>query len=274
MNKVLGMVCALLLGSFLHAKPLFNEHKTTLLEATETSGTIIDSPDFVVGSSGVILHKFDAKTSIIVSRFDVVSKNASKATLRFAKFEMLSQGAFPDAGVKPVAGDDVIVNYLYNRALIVAPNQTVYSEVTKKYNELTWIHPDVVAAYLTKLFRPNPDKGIFQKACYQNTASLIFFGIKNKGYFVDCHNFNILETIAITETNSEDVQLPFYARVKNIDSSLFSWDSGYIGEYNNYYEYTLKLTDKLSGANDSFSREGLSLKLPFKIVERNDSPWK
>ena len=103
------MVCALLLGSFLHAKPLFNEHKTTLLEATETSGTITDSPDFVVGSSGVILHKFDAKTSIIVSRFDVVNKNAGKATLRFEKFEMLSQGAFPDAGVKPAVGDEVIV---------------------------------------------------------------------------------------------------------------------------------------------------------------------
>ena len=272
MNKVLGMVCALLLGSFLHAKPLFNEHKTTLLEATETSGTITDSPDFVVGSSGVILHKFDAKTSIIVSRFDVVNKNAGKATLRFEKFEMLAQGAFPDAGVKPAVGDEVIVNYLYNRALIVAPNQTVYNEVTKKYNELTWIHPDVVAAYLAKLYRPNPDKTIFQKACYQNTASLIFFGIRDKGYFVDCHNFNILETIAITQT--EDIQLPFYSRVKNIDSTLFSWDSGYIGEYNNYYEYALKLTNSLTGANNRFSKEGIEVILPFKVVERNDLPWK
>lgn len=227
------MVCALLLGSFLHAKPLFNEYKTTLLDVKDSSGVIADSPDFVVGASGVILHKFDAKTSIIVSRFDVVSKNAGKATLRFEKFEMLAQGAFPDAGVKPVVGDEVIVNYLYNRSLIVVPNQAVYTEVTKKYNEMTWVHPDIVAAYLTKLYRPNPDKTIFQKACYQNTASLIFFGIEDKGYFVDCHNFNILGTIALSKTS--ETQVPFFSRITNIDTSWINWGSSKIADYTTYY---------------------------------------
>ena len=238
MNKVLGMVCALLLGSFLHAKPLFNEYKTTLLEVKDTSGVIVDSPDIIVGASGIILHKFDAKTSIIVSRFDVISKNAGKATLRFEKFEMLSQGAFPDAGVKPVVGDEVIVNYLYNRSLIVVPNQTVYTEVTKKYNEMTWVHPDIVAAYLTKLYRPNPDKTIFQKACYQNTASLIFFGIEDKGYFVDCHNFNILGTIALSKTS--EVQVPFFSRITNIDTSWINWGSSKITDYTTYYNSLIR----------------------------------
>ena len=65
MNKVLGMVCALLLGSFLHAKPLFNEYKTTLLEVKDTSGVIVDSPDVIVGASGIILHKFDAASKTL-----------------------------------------------------------------------------------------------------------------------------------------------------------------------------------------------------------------
>ncbi len=211
---------------------------STVLNMYDTSGVIVDSPDVIVGASGIILHKFDAKTSIIVSRFDVVSKNAGKATLRFEKFEMLSQGAFPDAGIKPVVGDEVIVNYLYNRSLIVVPNQTVYTEVTKKYNEMTWVHPDIVAAYLAKLYRPNPDKTIFQKACYHNTASLIFFGIEDKGYIVDCHNFNVLGTIALSKTS--DVQVPFFSRITNIDTSWVNWGSSKITDYTTYYNSLIR----------------------------------
>lgn len=231
---MLGIVCALLVGSFLEAKPLFNEVKTTLLEVNDKSGVIADSADFVVGSSGIILHKFDAKTTSIIARFDVVSKSGGKATLRFEKFDMLAQGAFPNTGIKPVVGDEIIVNYLYERILAVTPNQNVYNEITKKYRDMTWIHPDLVSGYLTKIFRPNPDKAIFQKACYQNSASLIFFAIQNKGYFVDCHNFNTLQTVDIADKSNE-IQLPFYSRIKATETSWFVWDSGKIGDYNTYY---------------------------------------
>lgn len=238
MKKIIAIACVVLLSSFLEAKPLFTEYKTTLLEVNGKDGSIADSADFVVGSSGIIIHKFDAKTTSIVSRFDVIGKNAGKATLRFETFEMLSQSAFPSPALQPVAGDEVIVNYLYNRSLIVTPNQSVYTEVTRNDRETTWIHPDVVAGYLTKLYRPNPDKTIFQKACYQNTASLIFFAIKDKGYYVDCYNFNTIHTINVTASN--ETELPFYARIKNIDSSWFSWDSKQIGDYNAYYSTLIR----------------------------------
>lgn len=238
MKKIVGLACALLLSSLLEAKPLFIEHKTTLLDVSEKEGIIADSSDFVIGASGIIIHKFDSKTTSIVSRFDVVGKHAGKATLRFETFEMLSQSAFPSPALKPLVGDEVIVNYLYKRALIITPNQSVYTEVTRNDRETTWIHPDIVAGYLTKLYRPNPDKAIFQKACYQNTASLIFFAIKDKGYYVDCHNFNTVHTVDVTASN--ETELPFYARIKNIDSSWFSWDSKQIGDYNTYYSNLIR----------------------------------
>lgn len=238
MNKVLLGFCLLFLGSFLDAKQLFTEYKTKVLEANENSAIITDSPDVLVGASGVIIHRFDTKTASIISRVDVVSKANGKAVLKIEKFNMLAQGAFPDTGVKPTAGDDVIINYLYDRALIIAPNQATYTSITKQYTNMTWVHPDIVAGYLTKLYRPNPDKAIFQEACYQNSASIIFFAIQDKGYFVDCHNFNTVHTIAVTPSN--EIELPFYSRIKNIDTSWFSWSSANIPDYNTYYTALLR----------------------------------
>ena len=237
MNKLFWVLCLFLFGSFAEAQSFFKEYKTKVLEANEKQIVIADSSEFIVGASGIVTHKFDEKSTSIIARVDVVSKDGTKAILRVEKFQMLSQGAFPDTGIKPNVGDDVSINYLYDRALIIAPNQTVYNQITKNYNTITWVHPDLVAAYLTKLYRPNPDKKIFQEACYQNAASIIVFAIKDKAYFVDCHNFNTLQTIPVS--NNGEIQLPFYSRVTNVDSSWFSWDSSKISDYNTYYSKLL-----------------------------------
>jgi len=269
LNKLFLVMCLFLFGSFAEAQSFFKEFKTSVLESNENQIVITDSPEFVVGASGVVSHKFDATHATIIARVDVISKNGTKAILNVAKFEMLAQGAFPDTGVKPAVGDEVTINYLYDRALIIAPNQNVYNEVTKSFNTITWIHPDIIAAYLAKIYRPNPDKEIFRQACYQNAASIIFFGIENKGFFVDCHNFRIVKSIDVKSTG--ETMLPFYSRInKQIDSSWFNWNSGTIPEYDNYYAYLLGQTNTLKGAGI----DGIILKLPFDIVERKDTLWK
>ncbi|MDD2383496.1 MAG: plasminogen-binding N-terminal domain-containing protein [Sulfurospirillaceae bacterium] len=269
MNKLVIIVCLVLVSSFLEAKSLFEEYKTTIIESNNQDVIIADSSAFVVGASGIVTHKFDEKTSSIIAQVNVISKNNGKAVLRVEKFKMLTQGAFPDTSLKPQVGDEVTMNYLYNRALIVTPNYEMYTAITKEYNTLTWIHPDIIAGYLTKLYRPNPDKEIFQKACYQNSASIIFFAIKNNGYFVDCNNFNTIKSIAITENNVTQ-QVPFYSRITNIESTWFSWDSATVVDYNNYYEYLLGQTKTLKGQG----LDGIILNLPFTVVERKDTLWK
>jgi len=268
LSKLFLVLSLLIISTFAEAETLFKEYKTTVLEAADGYVTIPDSPDLVFGASGIVRHTFDPKTTAIIARVDLVKKDGTKALLKVSKFEMLAQSAFPDTGIKPIVGDEVVMNYLYDRALIVVPNYEVYRNITKQYDTVTWIHPDMVAAYLTKLYRPNPDKKIFQQACYQNSASLIFFGIKDKGYFVDCHNFNTIKTIPIQ--NNSEIVLPFYTRVTNIESSWFSWDSSTIHDYNNYYEYLLGQADKLIGSGV----DGIIVKLPFTIVDRKDSVWK
>ncbi|ACZ12607.1 plasminogen-binding N-terminal domain-containing protein [Sulfurospirillum deleyianum] len=234
MKKICLFLCLCLFGSFAFAQTPFVEYKTAVLDANDKHLVIADSPSFVVGASGIVKHAFDDKTSSIIARVDVISKDGNHATLRVEKFEMLSQFAFPESGIKPSKGDEVTLNYLYDRALIVTPNQETYKEVLKTYPKITWVHPDLMAAYLAKIYRPNPDKELFQKMCYQNTASLIFFAIKDKGYFVDCHNFNTIHTVAI-QTSAQEMKLPFYSRNEEVESSWFSWESSEIKDYNSYY---------------------------------------
>lgn len=267
MNKLAIIVCLFLVSSFLEAKSLFKEYKTKVLESNDKSVIIADSPNIVVGSSGIVSHVFDDKTTSIIARVDVVSKNGTQAVLKVEPFEMLTQGAFPETSMKPQVGDAVTINYLYDRALMVVPNHTVYADTIKTYNNISWVHPDIVAGFLTKLYRPNPDKEIFQKACYQNSASLIFFAIEKQGYFVDCHNFSTLKTVDIK--NSDEIQLPFYSRITNIDSSMFSWGSSKIFDYNNYYKYLLGQTNILEESGSTI----LNIKLPFKVVESNNTLW-
>jgi hypothetical protein len=233
LKKLCLLFCLCVFSAFAQAQTPFVAYKTPVLEANDKHLIIADSPLFVLGSSGIVRHAFDEKTSSIIARVDVIAKDGVNATLRVEKFEMLSQMAFPEAGIKPIKGDEVTLNYLYDRALIVTPNQETYRDVTKRYSMITWVHPDLIATHLAKLYRPNPDKKLFQEMCYQNTASLIFFAIKSKGYFVDCHNFNTIYTTDIQE--NANTMLPFYSRIGTVESSWFSWGSSEIKDYTSYY---------------------------------------
>jgi len=234
LRKFLVIATAILLSQqILSAKPLFKEYNTKILSINGRTATIKNSSDIVLGSSGIVVHTFKDDLSTIVARIDVISKNADKATVRFEVFSMLAQKAFPKPGIVPQIGDEIKLNYLYDRALIVTPNYDVYKEVTNHFKDMQWIHPDIVAAYLAKTNRPNPNKEIFQKVCHINSASLIFFALNDSGYFVDCNNF---KTIKRVNTGKIKIaQVPFYSRVKNITTNWLNWDSSYITDYNRYY---------------------------------------
>ncbi len=216
------------------AKSIFNEFKTEIIKINGRNAIIKNSDNIVLGSSGIVTHTFKDGTSTIVARAKVVKKNGDTATIRFEVFKLSAQAAFPKPGILPVAGDKVTLNYLYNRALIVAPNYKVYKEVTKHFKDITWVHPDIVGAYLAKIYRPNPDRETFQKVCNINSAGLIFFALNNHGYFVDCSNFMTVKTVKTGYIKK--AQVPFYTRVNGIEASWFKWSSSDISDYNAYYQ--------------------------------------
>lgn len=234
MRKLLVIVTIFLLTQqFLSAKSIFNEFNTEILEINGRQATIQNSENIVVGSSGIVTHTFKNGVSSIVARADVIKIDGDKATIKFQIFKLSAQDAFPKPGILPAVGDKVTLNYLYDRALIVAPNYKVYNEVTKHFNEIEWVHPDIVAAYLAKIFRPNPDRKVFQEICKLNSASLIFFALNDNGYFVDCSNFKTVKTVKTGRIKK--AQAPFYTRVKGIETSWIKWSSANISDYNSHY---------------------------------------
>ena len=58
------------------------EYKTPLISVDEGVGTIIDNSDIVVGSSGVVMHKFDGAQSSIIARAVVTQKGGGFAKVR------------------------------------------------------------------------------------------------------------------------------------------------------------------------------------------------
>ncbi len=216
------------------AKSIFSEFNTEVLKINGRNAIIENSDDIVLGSSGIVTHTFKNGISTIVARADVIKKDGDKATIRFGVYKLSTQVAFPKPGILPEVGDKVTLNYLYNRALIVAPNYKVYKEVTKHFKKVNWVHPDIVAAYLAKIFRPNPDKKVFQKVCEVNSTGLIFFALNNNGYFVDCNNFKTVKEVKTGHIKK--AQVPFYSRVKNISTSWIKWSSSQISDYDSHYK--------------------------------------
>jgi len=218
----------------LSASGLYNDYKSPILSIQGNRAIIKDSKDIVVGSSGIVMHKFSDDTTTIVARVDVINKSNGKAILNFKTYKALKQQALPLPGIAPAVGDKVILNYMYDRALIVAPNYKVYNEITRHFKNITWVHPDIMGAYLARQYRPNPDRKLFQTICRQNVASLIFFALNDESVFVDCNNFKIVKKLKGERVRN--AQLPFYTRVRGIDTSWLNFSSKKMSSYSNYYK--------------------------------------
>lgn len=218
---------------------LFPMYETKLISTHANEGVVKDNDALVVGSSGIVMHTFNDGQSTIIARAVVTKKQNNQATVRFEVFDLVAQNAFPLPGILPQKNDKVILNYLYNRALIVVPNEPIFNEVTKHYNNITWIHPDIIASQLISSYKPNPDKKDFNKMCNDNTAGMIFFALDNYGYFADCKSLDVLKTIKTGAVSS--YELPFYNRLGGVESVFWKLDGRQITNYDNYYSNLLGL---------------------------------
>ena len=214
------------------------EYKAPLISVDEGIGTIIDSPSIVTGSSGVVMHRFDNIQSSIIARAVVTQKGGGFAKVRFEVFDALEQKALPLPGILPKSGDELVLNYLYDRSLIVAPNKEIYSEVVGAFKGVTFIHPDIGGSYLSYEYKPNPSRDDFRKMCNQSAAGLIFIAMNNEAVFADCQSFEPLKRFQSGAVKY--YQLPFYTRVKDIDTVFWKWGSEQISDFDRHYKALLK----------------------------------
>jgi len=216
------------------------------LESEKNLATIkIDKID--VGMSGFIVHEIAPQhTSILKNAVVVAYDSQSKiATLKMSDYTGLRNNALPSGKWRVAVGDTAVFAFAYSRALLIAPNEEIYHEVTKGV-KTQWIHPDIFATILSFNGHPTPIKEDFEAMSEASSIGLIFIYLEQKLFMLDAKSFKIL-TINDAPLVQESVVLPFYTRVETIDAAWWGEGSSKLSSYEpHYYELLIAYnkTDK------------------------------
>lgn len=223
---------------FSYAKS-FDLIQTKLEKIEDIYGYVKDDPKILMHSSGIVVHNIENQKTI-VARASVIGRENGFVKLQFKVFDMLTQDAMPLPNVLPEVGDKVVLNYLYDRALIIAPDKKVYDYIAQKFSDLYFLHPDLFGAHMIQEYRQTPRRSDFRSFCSKNAVGLLVVALEKKAELVDCQDFEKLQEIEIPQAQS--LQIPFYSRITGYKSDIFSLNDESIGNYYIYYEKLINLT--------------------------------
>jgi len=230
MKKIISLV--ILLNIYLFAQTNFAPLSATIKAIKGDRAYINSSSDLSVGVSGVVIHKFDNSHEAIIASATVSKKQNGNIELRLSKFDDIKQDVLPSYHIIPKVGDKVILNYHYDRAIIIAPNKEAYKNVQENYKGFTWIHPDIYATFLSSKLNATPTKESFINECKSDSIGLVFFVIKDRVYVVDCNTFSIVQQSPTIDTKT--TQTPFYTRI-NVKGRMMGFFGDKVKDYNSYY---------------------------------------
>lgn len=196
--------------------------------------TIKTLPDTKLGMYGLVSHWFDDTHSVALSWIEITKIENENTTLKLIPIVELQQSALPSGTWKPKIGDEVVIGYNYQRALLIAPNASIYKKVTSYHTDRQWVHPDIFASVISTQGHPSPLKEDFSLACKRNNIGVVSFMFDKSIITVDCQSFKILQNRS-TSVRSEDQNLPFYTRVPHIDANWLGEGSDEIKDYDAYY---------------------------------------
>jgi hypothetical protein len=207
---------------------------TEVIAANEKELTIPTIEGSQVGMYGAVVRWFDDKHSTALSWVEVKSIEGEKTILSMIPIRALEQSALPSGNWTPRVGDEVVLGYNYHRALLIAPNPSIYKKITSYHTERQWVHPDIFASVISSKGHPTPLREDFSYACRANNIGVVYFMFDKSIMTLDCHSFKILQNKS-TSVKSTEQQLPFYTRVPHIEANWFGEGSDELEEYDAYY---------------------------------------
>jgi len=196
--------------------------------------TITTIKNTQVGMYGVVSHWFNKTHSVALMWVEITKIEDDTTTLSLIPILVLEQSALPSGTWKVKVDDDVALGYNYQRALLIAPNASIYKKITKYHNDRQWVHPDIFASTLSSNGHPSPLKEDFAQVCRANNIGTIAFMFDKSIITVDCQSFIIIKNKSTT-IQSKERQVPFYTRVPHIENNWFGSGSNDIENYDAYY---------------------------------------
>lgn len=211
--------------------------KSKVLSIDEESQTLsIKVKKVNLGMSGFVSRQFTQNHSSILKNVVVVSFDDAKgeAVLKVTEYDDLAHSALPKGKWSVEVGDDVVLAYGYSRAMLISPSEEIYYRVTKSAPNVQWVHPDLFTTILSFSGHPTPLKEDFEEMAKAISVGLYFFYLDKRLYTLDARSFVILN-ISPAELMQESTQLPFYARIKDIDAAWWGEGSDELTAYEPYY---------------------------------------
>lgn len=213
----------------------------TKVENIQNNRTTIDQGNLIVGQTGIVVHIYDNDKRQIVANAKVISSTNNSSVVEFFEFADLKQDALPTSIRKAEKGDVLVLNYMYNSSLLIAPTLDSFQTVRENFKLNNFLHSDIFAAKLKVDNNPYPTKEDIQQFAIQQNLGTIFFVLDNKIFIVDTKTFAVLQTYAYAYESNEK-QKPFYTRVEEIEESIF--DFSFFSDkkslsYDDYYKRIL-----------------------------------
>ena len=108
-------------------------------------------------------HLSDNDKRLIISNAKVISSTANSSVVEFFKFDDLKQDALPTSKREISVGDVLVLNYMYNSSLLIAPTLDSFQAARGGFKLNNFIHSDIFAAKLKINNQPYPTKEDFQE---------------------------------------------------------------------------------------------------------------
>ena len=212
--------------------------KAPILSIDDTSSMITVKVESIsVGVTGFVVHSLAPNHTTILKSVEVVAYDPKSklATLKMSEFNTLRNNALPTGEWQVKVGDGVELAFGYTRALLVAPSEEIYHQVTKAV-KTQWIHPDIFATILSYRGHPTPLKEDFMAMNIATSSGLLFIYLNKKLFTVDMKSFKIL-SINDAPLVQDSVKLPFYSRIEEIEANWWGEGSDELTSYEpHYYE--------------------------------------
>jgi len=234
-------ILVLLSMVFLNAINL-NKQQTNITDVNNTTATI-KIGDLKIGQSGIVVHRFDNKRSIILTNAIVVSSDKNSSKIKFIQSDILHQDALPTTTLIPKDKDLFVLNHLYDTSLLIVPNYEAQQKIIKLYPTNNFIDIDIFASELKMQNSPLPTKSQIVKFAKHNNLGTIFIDISNRLYILDVLTFKVID-IKDLDIKDKKIQVPFFTNVQDIKISMWNWfGEEKIKDYDRYYGKLIGIKD-------------------------------
>lgn len=173
----------------------------------------IPALDLKVGEDGILSREIEGN-EFILANAEIVAIESGVASVKLSPFTQMSEKYLPRPKGSAREGDKLTFRILYDKALIIAPNQNAYQEVQRAHEALDFVHPDVFATFLANIGENMPSAAHFKDFCAKYDVGLVLIANDSQITTLNCASFKIL---ASAPYNASDVsaQVPFWTRISN-----------------------------------------------------------